>query len=234
MIIKNGLSKAEKMSMAGKLYLETIHGQYIGYDDPVFFEKNDFTWAGELERVYPEIMQALQPIFQPEFDGFQPNPETHIQFPPKLWKGFTFYFNGIKFKKNLNRFPYIAERLKSIPHLVSASISILEPGAKVLPHTGSTNAIMRVHLPLLIPGEWPACGMSIAGYELSWREGELLMFCDMQMHHVQNFTSKRRYILLLDVMRPEFVGIKKKICVHTISRILTNIVINFTKKVLNI
>lgn len=212
-----------------EFYIETIHDKYIA-DDPVFFDKTQFSWAADLEKSFPEIMQCLAPVFEPDFKGLMVNPEVHIQFPPKLWKGIAFYFNGIKIKKNLNRFPYLAEKLKNIPHLISAVISVLEPGAALLPHNGSTNAVVRVHLPLIVPGSFPECGMNIEGHNISWKEGEILMFCDMKMHHVQNYTSKRRYILLLDVIRPEFVHLKKMVCVHTIARIITNVFLNVGRK----
>lgn len=218
--------------MTNQFYIETIHHNYTA-DDPIFFNKNDFDWVSDMEKSYVEIMECLAPIFRDDFKDLLVNPETHIQFPPKLWKGFVFYFNGILFKKNLKQFPFLAKKLKSIPHLITASISVLEPGARLIPHTGSTNATMRVHLPLKIPGQYPDCGMSIEGQNISWKEGEIFIFCDMKMHSVQNLTSERRYILLMDVIRPEFVHLKKLVCVHTIARIITNIFLNIGRAIFN-
>ena len=39
---------------------------------------------------------------------------------------------------------------------------------------------------------------------------------------------------MLDVVRPEFVPIKKKICVHTLAKILTNNTADFVRKIFNI
>ncbi len=217
--------------MPPQFFIETIHDKYMA-SDPIFFDKTEFPWAADLEKNFPELMQCLAPVFESNFQGLAVNPEVHIQFPPKLWKGFVFYVNGIKFKKNLKKFPFLAQKLADIPHLITASISVLEPGASLLPHNGSTNAVMRVHLPLKVPGKFPECGMSIEGHEVSWREGEIFMFCDMKMHHVQNHTPYRRYILLMDVMRPEFIHLKKMVCVHTIARIITNLLINVGRKFL--
>jgi hypothetical protein len=213
------------MRIPKDFYIEKFNDKYTT-NDPVFFDKTQFSWAADLEKNFSEIMQSLAPVFESDFEGLIVNPEVSIQFPPKLWKGFSFYFNGIRFNKYLNRFPYISEKLKNIPHLVSAAISVLEPGATLLPHNGSTNAVMRVHLPLKVPGSFPKCGMSIEGHDISWKEGEIIMFCDMKMHYVQNYTSERRYILLLDVMRPEFVYLKKMVCIYTIARIITNSFLN--------
>jgi aspartyl/asparaginyl beta-hydroxylase (cupin superfamily) len=174
----------------------------------------------------------LAPLMDTQSGALAVNPETHIQWPPKGWKGFPFYFNGIRFRKNLAQFPVLADRLAAIPHLISAGISVLEPGASLLPHNGSTNAVMRVHFPLKVPGRYPDCGMDIEGHEVSWEEGKVFMFCDMKIHRVQNLTRERRYILLMDVMRPEYVHLKKMVCVHTIARILVNVIMNLVKAVL--
>jgi hypothetical protein len=214
-------------------YIETIHKNYIA-NDPVFFDKSKFNWAADLENNFSEIKKSLAPIFNDDFKGLMTNPEVHIQFPPKIWKGYPFYFNGIKIKKHLKMFPYIENILANIPHLINASITVLEPGAWLLPHNGSTNAVVRVHLPLIVPGHFPNCGMTIAGHNISWKEGELLLFCDMQVHSVRNLTSQRRYILLLDIIRPEYVSLKKLVCVHTTSRIITNVIRNVFKSLFHI
>lgn len=220
------------MKQDNGFYIETIHGEYQGYDDPVFFDKALFPWVADLENSFDDIRACLAPLLDDRFDTLVANPEIHLQLPLRSWKSYPFYFNGIKFKKNLACFPLLAGKLASIPELISASVSVLEPDARVLPHNGSTNAVMRIHLPLKVPGVYPDCGMNIEGHEISWKEGEIFMFCDMKMHHVQNLTNERRYILLMDVMRPEYVHLKKMVCVHIIARILVNVIMNLVKAVL--
>lgn len=220
-------------STGNGFYIETIHPAYHG-KDPVFFDKSAFGWALDLESFYPQIKEELAPLLSNDFSDFSVNPEAHIQFPPRLWKQFVFYFNGIKFNRHLERFPLTANVLAGIPHLVNANISVLEPGAHILPHSGNTNAVVRAHLPLVVPASKPACSMTIAGKEISWIEGEILLFCDMHLHSTRNDTHKRRYVLMVDVMRPEYIPLKKEVCTHITSAILTNIVRNFYKKIFQI
>ena len=144
------------------------------------------------------------------------------------------YFNGFKIKKNLFNYPYVEDLLSEIPYLISASISVLKPGAKILPHTGNTNGIMRYHLGLKIPAAYPECGMTINGVNISWQKGHDLMFCDMKLHSVQNLSEKSRYILLLDVVRPEFYNIADIICIHSTARILTDLVATQVKKIISL
>jgi aspartyl/asparaginyl beta-hydroxylase (cupin superfamily) len=213
-------------------YIETIHQEYEGDYDPVFFDKSDFPWAADLEKSYPEIMECLAPIFENDSNYFLENPDSHLQAQRNTWRIRPFYANGIKIKKSLKKYPYLAQKLEGIPNLISACISMLEPGTKILPHNGNTNAIMRIHYPLKIPGQYPECGMWIEGHEISWKEGELSMFCNMKIHHVQNLTPYRRYILLMDVIRPEFVHLKKKVCIHVSARIATNALLNLARGLL--
>ena len=214
-------------------YIETIHKEYTA-KDPVFFDTLPFAWCRELESKTAEIIECLKPVLADDFAGLTTNPEDRFQFPPKIWKGFGFYFNGFKFKKNLQDYPFLAEELKKIPNLVSASVSVLEPGAQLLPHNGNSNGVMRYHLGLNIPAPMPDCGFIIGGQGVSWKVGKSFMFCNMNVHSAHNKTTKRRHILMLDIVRPEFVGIKKKICALTIAQILTNITADKVRDTLGI
>lgn len=46
----------------------------------------------------------------------------------------------------------------------------------------------------------------------SWEEGNLLIFLDAYEHEAFNYSNERRYVLQLDVLRPEFRSNKYKIC----------------------
>lgn len=213
--------RIEENTMNGNFYIETLHKKYRG-GDPVFFDLSHEQWVMEIEANAEKIVKELAPLLAPDFPGLLVNFDTQFQFPPKIWKGFPFYFNGLKFKKNLSQYPLLAAHLEKIPNMVSASVSVLEPGARLLPHNGNSNGVMRWHMGLKVPAKMPDCGFIIAGKEISWEVGRSFAFCNMEMHSAQNKTKQRRYILMVDIVRPEFLPIKKLICVHTIARILTN------------
>jgi aspartyl/asparaginyl beta-hydroxylase (cupin superfamily) len=109
--------------------------------------------------------------------------------------------------------------LDQIPHLTAASVSVLEPGTKINPHFGDTNAIARVHLGLSIPGEAPDCALQVGDEIRSWQEGKINIFTDAHFHMAWNYTDQRRIILILDVMRPEFVSRTKPVCAHVLGSI---------------
>ena len=124
----------------------------------------------------------------------------------------------MKYYSKCQNFKNTIELLENIPGLVSASFNLLEPHSNIAPHYGDTNAIIRCHLGLEIPGELPQIGFEVNGKQRSWRKGEVLMFCDAYYHKAWNNTEKKRVILLFDVIRPEFIHKKDWIC----SRILAS------------
>lgn len=213
-------------------YIETLHEEYRG-GDPVFFDLSQERWVKEIEADAEKIIAELAPVLDPDFPDLILNLDSQFQFPPKIWKGFPFYFNGFKFKRRLKSYPLLAGHLSKIPNLITASVSVLEPGALLMPHNGNSNGVMRWHTGLKVPAKMPDCGFIIGGQEVSWEIGKSFAFCNMQVHSAHNRTDQRRYILLLDVVRPEFVKLKKLICVHTVARILTNKTADIVRGLIN-
>ena len=114
--------------------------------------------------------------------------------------------------KNIKQCPETNKILKTIPNIISASVSILEPGVTIKPHRGDTNAIIRCHLPLIVPAGLPECGFEVVGEKRAWEVGKVIAFNDSAKHSAWNHSDKRRYVLLFDVMRPECVNKKYAVC----------------------
>ena len=214
-------------------FIETIHKHFTGAD-PVFFDKKDFPWVADLESKAPQLIKSLEPLFADDCKDLQLNPEDRFQFPPKIWSGLLLYFYGVKYKKNLAKYPELAEVLSKIPNLISANISVLQPHSWLLPHNGASNGFVRCHLGLRVPAPAPICAFTIAGQEISWEEGKIFMFGDMNVHSAHNGSDKRRYVMILDVVRPQFLSIKKKICVHTIAKYYANVTTDYMRKPFNV
>jgi hypothetical protein len=102
---------------------------------------------------------------------------------------------------------------------LAASFNLLEPGTTIKPHRGDTNAIIRCHLGLEIPGPAPDCAFRVGTETRGWKEGELFMFCDAHPHTAWNNTSKRRLVFIVDILRPEFVDQKVSICSRVLSAV---------------
>src|SRR5699024_8463851 len=120
-------------------------------------------------------------------------------------------------KLNETQFPITAEALRKIPGLTTASFNLLEPQSRILPHFGETNATYRAHFCIFSPGELPECGFKVKDEERSWHQGEFLFFLDANKHEAFNLTDKPRYVLLIEVVRPEFLHLKKYICIKALA-----------------
>lgn len=88
------------------------------------------------------------------------------------------------------------------PHLSiiqNCGFSIMMPGCEIKPHTGYTNKVLRCHLGLSIPEN---CAIKVGNTTSSWKEKEVLIFDDTQIHSAWNRSDKPRIILLTDLVKP--------------------------------
>jgi hypothetical protein len=172
--------------------------------EPAFFDASQFEWARLLEQQYPVIRKALEALMENNDAALKPYFDEAIQYPPKNWKTIGFYFWGKKNHDTCDRFPEVYNVLKQIDGLVSASFNLLEPHSHIKAHFGDTNAVYRAHLGIKIPAGLPQCGFSVMGESRQWEEGKVLVFLDANWHEAFNESDGKRYILLLDIIRPEF------------------------------
>ena len=81
----------------------------------------------------------------------------------------------------------------------TAVFSALAPHTRIPPHTGSTNARLLVHLPLVLPG--PA-GFRVGNYTRKWNIGEAFVFDDTIEHEAWNDADKTRVVMIFDIWNP--------------------------------
>jgi aspartyl/asparaginyl beta-hydroxylase (cupin superfamily) len=81
----------------------------------------------------------------------------------------------------------------------TALFSALEPRTHIPPHTGSTNARLLVHLPLILPG--PA-RFRVGGEVRDWKMGRAWAFDDTIEHEAWNDADALRVILIFDIWNP--------------------------------
>ena len=60
------------------------------------------------------------------------------------------------------------------------------------------------------------CGMEVKGEKMRWKNGRAFGFLDAYHHHVWNHTDKDRYVLIIDILRSEFLPKKNFICARTV------------------
>lgn len=194
-----------------------VYGKKYEGPEPAFFDETELPWVDTLKEIYPTLKAEFLPLMNEENSDFAPYFEDRLQFPPKNWKTLHFYIWGKKAHGHLKQVPVMQELAKRIPGLITASLNVLEPHSRILPHFGDTNAVYRIHLGISVPAGLPECGFAVKKELRPWREGEVLVFLDANTHEAFNETDARRYILLLDIVRPEFESRKKYVCVKVLS-----------------
>ena len=79
--------------------------------------------------------------------------------------------------------------------------STLEPEGWIRPHVGHTNAQLKIHLGLVVPGE--GCStFAIDGDERGWEEGKAILFDDSFEHEVRNRCGTSRAVLQVVIRHP--------------------------------
>jgi beta-hydroxylase len=103
---------------------------------------------------------------------------------------------------NAARCPVLVDRLRRVPGMQSALISVMEPGAYVPPHSDPGKGVIRYHLGLRVPRDRERCWISVDGRKYSWADGAGVLFDDAFDHWVKNDTDEARIILFVDILRP--------------------------------
>ena len=185
--------------------LESLVPEYSLVGDSVFFSREQFPWAEELEANWQVIRHELDQVLPyadalPNFQDISPR-QTRIS-PDDLWKTYFFCAFGYRSQKNCDRCPETARLLKKIPGLKVAFFSILAPGKHIPEHRGKHKGIIRCHLALKVPEPKENCRIRVGDQVAYWEEGKTLFFDDTFPHEVWNDTNDYRVVLFLDIARP--------------------------------
>ncbi len=179
-----------------------------------FHDRAAFPWLAQLEAATPIILEELQAILADPPAEFGP----YIKYPPgapvnqwgelnhsRRWSAYGLWIDGVRQAEACRRCPRTAALLETLPLMdqpgfaPTATFSALEPHTHIPPHTGSSNARLLVHLPLILPG--PA-RFRVGAETRDWRLGEAWVFDDTIEHEAWNDADEMRVILILDVWNP--------------------------------
>lgn len=174
--------------------------------EPNFIE-SEFSWSKEFERNWSVVKDELNNYLR----SHQPDAyfnKTMVN-DAESWKTFSLKWWDIEFSSRYKYFPKTMEVVRKFPEILSVSFNQLEPDGKILPHCGDTNAIFRCHFGIEIPSGLPQTGFRVRDEVKPWKEGEWLIFMDAYQHEAFNLSDRKRIILVLDVLRPEFRSKRK-------------------------
>lgn len=201
-----------------------------------FYDTKDFPFAEKLERNWKLIRDELSAIINepasviPKKNWVSPHPQ-YVKNDEKsiAWKTFDFVFFGIQHLENSNRCPKTMELLKTIPQLVTAEFSVIEPHTHILPHKGFTRMVLRCHLGLIIPDKMN-CGIRVGNEIKNWEEGKLMIFDDSEEHEAWNKSDKMRGVLMFDVPNPAMKYTAQQICRYKLENLNDSFLLNIADK----
>ena len=180
-----------------------------------FFDRELFPWLPRLEAATDMIRDELAALVSTGgMDRFAP----YIAYPPgapvnqweelnhsRKWSSLWLWRDGARQDEICDLCPGTAALLESLPmadqpgFAPTAVFSALQPRTHIPAHTGSTNARLLTHLPLILPG--PA-RFRVGNDERPWRMGEAWVFDDTIEHEAWNDADETRVILIFDVWNP--------------------------------
>lgn len=171
---------------------------------PNFYDPDQFPAAAIMRDNYEAIKEEVMSFYKENGAEMTSN-YTPYNYHEKGWKTATLYSYFLKYPSQCKKFPVIDRVANSIPGMCLAQVSVLEPGVRLKAHFGDTNAIVRNHLGLRIPGKHPDLGLRIRNEERAWKEGDVMSFSIVNRHYAWNSTNQYRIILMIDFMLPEYM-----------------------------
>jgi len=185
--------------------------------EPYFYDPAKYPWAKVLEDNWHIIRDEMDDIISGRKEITLSSPNPPYLSHPTAWKNIYFYNFMWQYHKNCKLFPKTFAFLKSVPNLTFAEFTVLEPHTRVLPHIGETNTTIRGHLGISIPAPFPVMGIQVGNEKRGWQNGKVTIFSDCHRHTVWNDSDQRRFVLVFDIVRPEFANQKYWVSAQSLS-----------------
>jgi aspartyl/asparaginyl beta-hydroxylase (cupin superfamily) len=184
--------------------------------EPAFYDAEAIPAVREVLAHYEMIRAEVADYIDSALAIKPVNPHPPPMSRPRVWQNVYFKNYMLNYRAGRRHFPRTHELLAARRDITLAGIVSLEPGGKLRSHCGETNALIRCHLGLKIPGKLPDLGLKVKGQSVCWEEGKVIAFNDAYQHEVWNNTGGTRYLLGFDVVRPEFLSRRNEICAKSL------------------
>ncbi len=181
-------------------------------EEPHFFDLKDKPWRVLLEDNCEVICNELSFIINDGNKNIVPYYNKTLASVPTDWSIFPILFWGKKNSENEKKAPNTSAIVQQIPGVMSYGFSILKPNSVIKPHFGDSNVMYRCHLTLKCNGTIDEIGMRVGDEKITWKKGKLFAFCDAYNHEVWNKTKEERWVMIIDILREEFLPQQAKIC----------------------
>lgn len=185
--------------------VERLNLRFSAVGNPPIYNNAVFPWVRDIERDWRTIRNELERVLTrkddlPGFHEISSDVSTISQ--DRGWKTFLLCGYGFRSDANIRLCPETWRLCQTIPGLITAMFSILEPGKRLPPHRGPYNGVLRLHLGLIVPEPREKLGIRVENQIYRWREGEAVIFDDAYEHEAWNDTPHTRVVLFVDFIKP--------------------------------
>ncbi len=211
-----------------KSALNNYFARFVGRNNrPVFFNidktypslnrltKNFCTIKTEFDNAY-KVSRNL-----PKYHEIDPGESAISNSTENNWNVFMLYLLGHNLDEHQALCKETTKLIKTIPNLMQAFFSILEPGKSIPLHEGPYLGYLRYHLALHVPNDIPP-SIYVNSQKYTWQEGQAVLFDDSWPHKVENESQQMRVVLIVDVLRP-----MPKIPT-LVNKLVTNVIARYT------
>jgi len=201
-----------------------------------YYDEKQFPWLKELEAATDDIREEFLKIYEEDRDirpyinrpdDVPVNQWLELNRSPK-WSVYFLYEDGKRIDEHCARCPKTAAVLEKLPLVdipnlgPTVNFSLLAPHTRIPPHTGSTNARLITHLPLIVPGK---CYFRVGNETREWQVGKAWVFDDTIEHEAWNDSDQLRVILMLDIWNPYLTAAE-----HDLIRVLLNGMLDYYRQ----
>jgi aspartyl/asparaginyl beta-hydroxylase (cupin superfamily) len=205
----------EILSGEKQIFLQEPTGYYFPELPQIqFYDTSGFDWVPAIEAATDSIRAELGSLLSAGTEGFrpylqhqpnQPRTDANHMLDNVDWSALFLAENGKTADDYIARCPATWNAVQAAPlpwisNSPTIMFSLLRAGARIAPHTGTHNARLICHLPLIVPQK---CGFRVGNETREWREGKLLIFDDTIEHEAWNESGEDRVVLIFDIWRPE-------------------------------
>ncbi len=191
--------------------------EYVSDDPAVYPDPGQFPEVRYVLRHFATIRDEVSGYLDGTLDIPYAHPSPPKMNGPQVWKNIYFKNYLVPYRLGRTHFPRTFRLFADRPEFTLAGITRLAPGGRLLSHCGETNAVIRCHVGLRVPGTLPTVGMRVRGETIGWQEGQAFAFTDAYQHEVWNDADAPRYVLAFDIVRPELRRWQRAICAYVLA-----------------
>ena len=172
-------------------------------------------WCKLLERSFDELTSEFSELLSlierngvPYLDGSYKAKGFESLAGSKNWTALNIFKDGKANDNLLSLMPKTASVLNKIPlykideQPFEVFFSLLKAGQHIQPHFGQSNHSLTVHLPIIVPqGGY----LTVAGEEVAWQKGKVIIFDDSFIHEAINPSDEDRVGAYFLYLAPRFV-----------------------------